>query len=81
MEKYVHLIGAEEVRSAGHAMANAASEMQRAASSIDASMEGFLRRYEDATHRLVYALEEHAKALAAAQPAASGRGNSEREED
>lgn len=38
MTEFVHLIGAEDVRSAGSAMRVAAEEMNRAAASIDESL-------------------------------------------
>lgn len=39
MAEYMHLIGAEDVRSAASTMSSAASEMSRAASSISYSLE------------------------------------------
>lgn len=39
MSDHVTLMGAEDVRSAGHSMVNAASEMQSAASSICFALE------------------------------------------
>ena len=58
MAEYIQLLGAEDVRSAGSAMRNAASEMTRAASSFEESlhnhrlfMEDWLMRLEVITYK------------------------------
>ena len=38
MSEYIHLIGAEDVQRAGNTISQAASDMQRAASSFDSSI-------------------------------------------
>lgn len=55
----VHLIGAEDVRSAGNRMSDAAAEMNRAASNIGyaierhaQAMEDFISRFEAAVEKL-----------------------------
>lgn len=52
MAEYIHLIGAEEVSRAGHNMSSAASEMNRAASSIDDSLRQHQRFLDDWLARL-----------------------------
>lgn len=52
MSGSVHLIGAEEVRAAGHRIATAAYEMSRAAASMDATLTLFLQRFEDLVVRI-----------------------------
>jgi len=52
MAEYVHLIGAEDVRSAASTMSSAAHEMQRAASSIEHSLECHQRFLDDWLIRL-----------------------------
>lgn len=46
-ERYVTLLGAEDVRSAASTMRQAASEMQSAASSISGSLESHQRFLDD----------------------------------
>jgi aromatic ring-opening dioxygenase catalytic subunit (LigB family) len=47
MAEYIHLIGAEDVRSAGHTMSSAAQEMQRAAGNISHALEMHQRFLDD----------------------------------
>jgi len=51
MNEYVHLVGAEEVTRAASNMRAAAEQMTQAASSIDHTLEMFLRRYEELVQR------------------------------
>ena len=46
MSEYMYLVGAEDVRAAANTMAQAAGDMQRAANSINETMES-QRRYLD----------------------------------
>jgi len=46
MSEYMHLIGAEDVRAAANTMAQAATDMQRAAASMNDTLEA-QRRYMD----------------------------------
>jgi len=55
MSEYMHLVGAEDVKSAGYTMQRAAESMQSAASTISSSVE-----------RLINALDEHARRIEAA---------------
>lgn len=43
MTEYIHLIGADDVRSAGHTMSSAAQEMKRAAGEISYALENHQR--------------------------------------
>lgn len=52
MTEFVHLIGAEDVRSAGSAMRTAAEEMKRAAASIEESLSTHRRFLDDWLIRL-----------------------------
>jgi hypothetical protein len=59
MAETMHLVGAEDVRSAGNAMRSAADDMRSAASSIEGSLdrhqrflEDWLQRFEAAIDRL-----------------------------
>lgn len=52
MPDYVHLIGAEQVQSAGNTMREAASEMQRAAYSISNDVDRLQRILDDILIRL-----------------------------
>lgn len=59
MGEYIHLIGAEDVRSAGHQMASAADGMNRAASNFESVfsqhqrfMDDWLQRFESAIETL-----------------------------
>lgn len=47
--EHIHLIGAEDVRTGGNTMRDAADEMRRAANTIDTTMSDFLRRFEEST--------------------------------
>ncbi|WP_095203699.1 hypothetical protein [Mesorhizobium carmichaelinearum] len=60
MAEYMHLIGAEEVRSVGNAMSGAASEMRGAASSIDSAFERHHRFLDDWLQRFEAAMERAA---------------------
>jgi IS30 family transposase len=46
-DKYMTLLGAEQVQSAGQTMRSAAEQMQRAASTIDESLERHRRFLDD----------------------------------
>jgi hypothetical protein len=61
MSEYIHLIGADDVRSAGHQMACAASEMSQAASSFDSVFERQRRFMDDWLQRFESVLEEMKK--------------------
>lgn len=61
MSEYIHLIGAEEVRRAGSSMRSAASDMIRAASTIDESLHRHQRFLDDWLMRLEAILQEHFK--------------------
>lgn len=61
MSEYIHLIGAEDVRSAGHQMACAASDMNRAASNFESVFEGHQRFMDDWLQRLENVLEDKIK--------------------
>lgn len=52
MSDHITLLGAEDVRSAAHTMRAAADEMQRAAMSIDASLQQHQRFLDDWLNRL-----------------------------
>lgn len=59
MTEYVHLIGVEQIQTAANSMRSAADEMQRAASSLDYSlqqnqrfMDDWLQRFEAAIAKL-----------------------------
>ena len=58
MAEYVHLIGAEDVRSAGLTMRSAADEMSRAASSISHSLECHQRFLDDWLSRIDGVLQD-----------------------
>ena len=58
MSDFIHLIGAEDVRSAGHRMAEAAQKMSEAASTMDYAVEKlrgildeFLWRFEEIVNK------------------------------
>jgi hypothetical protein len=51
MVEYVTLLGAEEVSRAANRMQSAAETMSQAASSIDHTLEMFLRRYDELISR------------------------------
>lgn len=52
MSDYITLVGAEEVTRAAGRMQSAADQMSQAASSIDHSLEMFLRRFEELVVRM-----------------------------
>ena len=55
--EYMHLVGAEQVQAAGHAMTNAAHEMKSAASAIDETMRQHRQFMEDWLMRFEAVLE------------------------
>jgi hypothetical protein len=59
MERYVTLMGAKQVQSAGSAMRSAADEMSRAASSISNSLEMHQRWMDDWLMRLQDVMEKN----------------------
>jgi len=61
MTEYIHLIGAENVRSAGNSMVSAVRDMQRAASSIEYSLSRHQRFFDDWLMRFQEMLEERIK--------------------
>lgn len=63
MTEYVHLIGAEDVRSAANTMSSAADTMRSAASSIDSTLELFMRRFDEQVGRLEAASDRLATAI------------------
>ncbi|RVD44916.1 hypothetical protein EN742_00800 [Mesorhizobium sp. M4A.F.Ca.ET.020.02.1.1] len=60
MAEHMHLIGAEDVRSAGSAMRSAAEDMRSAAFSIDSALDRHQRFLDDWLQRLEAALERAA---------------------
>ncbi|WP_095081660.1 hypothetical protein [Mesorhizobium sophorae] len=74
MAEYMHLIGAEEVRSAGNAMSGAASEMRGAASSIDSAFERHHRFLDDWLQRFEAAMERAERGFGYAMRARKGAG-------
>jgi len=56
---YITLVGAEEVTRAANRMTSAADTMSQAASSIDHTLEMFLRRYEELIGREMRIKEVH----------------------
>jgi flagellin-like hook-associated protein FlgL len=65
--EYVHLIGAEDVRTAANTMSSAADSMRSAASSIDSTLGLFIRRFDEQVSRLEAASDRLATAIEAAQ--------------
>lgn len=61
MSEYTRLIGAEEVTRAGHNIASAAEQMQRAALQFDATAD-----------RLIAALDDHARRMEQLAEVANG---------
>lgn len=71
MAEYVTLLGAEDVRRAGHQMASAAEDINRALLSLDQTLSLYVERVERA-------LDEHAARIEAAmRPAESGEEESD----
>ncbi len=68
MPEYVHLIGAEDVRSAASTMSSAASEMSRAASSIAHSLECHQQFLNDWLNRLDGVLQDRISDLGVTFP-------------
>lgn len=58
MAEYVHLVGAEEVSRAAASMRNAAEEMQRAATNIEATLDQHHRFLDDWLSRLDATLQD-----------------------
>ena len=56
-ERYVHLIGAEDVRSAAHTMSSAASDMRSAAATLSHAFEMHQRFLDDWLMRLQDAMK------------------------
>ena len=52
MDKYIHLIGTEQVQSAASDMRSAAEQMTRAADYIQETANSFLNRFEDLVQRI-----------------------------
>ena len=76
MTEYMHLVGAEDVQRASHAMKDAASEMQRAASNIEdslfrhrQSMDEWLVRFDAAMNSVQAGHIERVRAEAALEEA------------
>ncbi len=61
MNEYITLLGTEDVVRAGNRMSSAADTMSQAASSIDDTLERFLRRYEELVVRQEVAAAMEAK--------------------
>jgi len=59
MSGSIYLVGSEDVRSAGGAMLQAASEMQRAATSINDALEMHRRFMEEWIGKFENAVKEH----------------------
>lgn len=59
MTEYVTLMGAEQVQSAGNRMVSAASDMMRAASTMDECLFRHQRFMDDWLQRLEHVLETH----------------------
>ncbi len=59
MSEYIHLIGAEDVRSAGHQIASTASDINRAASNFESVFESHQRFIDDSLQRFQIILEDH----------------------
>jgi hypothetical protein len=63
MVESIHLLGADDVRSAGYAMRDAAGEMKRAAESVDFTADQHRRRVEEWLARFEALVERMEKAL------------------
>lgn len=57
MSEYIHLIGAEDVRSAGHQIASAAADMNRAANNFESVFERHQRFMDDWLQRFESIME------------------------
>jgi hypothetical protein len=57
-ERYVTLLGAEDVRSAGHTIASAATGMERVANNIDGALERHQRFMDDWLSRFEQVLRD-----------------------
>ena len=57
MSDYITLLGAENVASAGHRMAGAAQDMERAATSISETFNRFTRVMDDYVGRIERAID------------------------
>lgn len=67
----IHLIGAEQVERAAHAMGGAAEAMLRAALNMDNAADRLIRALDDAVARF----ERAAEVFAAASPGTEGKAN------
>lgn len=67
-ERYVTLLGAEQVQSASRQMESAASQMSRAASQIDDALERHRHWADDWLMRLQQVLEAHTLGETASKP-------------
>lgn len=65
MTEYIHLVGAEDVQRAAGRISSAADTMSNAASSIEGSLEMFLRQFEQLVCRLEEVEMGHSAELAA----------------
>jgi hypothetical protein len=61
MSDYIHLTGADDVVRGGHIIQNAATDMCRAASSIDSTMAMFLQKFDELISRLEAIVESNRK--------------------
>lgn len=61
MQNYVTLLGAEDVQRAGHVISEAASQMNLAATSFDASVDRLERILEDHATRIEAAQEKETR--------------------
>jgi hypothetical protein len=57
-ERYIHLIGAEQVERAAHTMSSAANEMQRAVANMEGALERNQRFLDDWLQRLEAVMEK-----------------------
>jgi hypothetical protein len=71
----VYLVGAEDVRSAGHTISSAATDMKQVASSIDWSVQQLARILEEHTQRMESILDSHMQKLQALYKAAEDKAS------
>jgi len=57
--EYIHLVGAEQVQSAGVSMRGAAADMQQAATTIDSALQRHQQFLDDWLQRLAQTLSEY----------------------
>jgi Sec-independent protein translocase protein TatA len=74
MTEYIYLVGAEDVKNAGHNMQSAAGTMRQAASSIDCSLELQQRFLDEWLARFEAALREQHKEAPDETPQPSPQG-------